>query len=190
MVTVAVPDTDDNSDARRAARIRALKEGRGWTWSRIAEAMGVKLETVQTWGSPTKAVKPNWPHLAKLAELFDTTPGWIETGDDTAPPADPAMTLRYDVDQLRGQVAHNAEAIRFIAENGERISRLEEALAAGRRELAEVREILEQQAVELMPVVTRLLQVEADRRSSEAHLPEAEERRASTGRRRSDLPPR
>jgi len=176
-----------DDDAARAARIRARIKELGWPVQRVADAVGVPKSTVESW-IYRRQVKPNWPHLAKLADVLDVTPGWLESGDQSAVPTDPVDMLRHDVDQFRGRLAHLDEQIRFIAANTQRITKLEEALADGRRELAEVREILEQQALDLMPVVTRLLQVEADRRSSEVRPPAAGERRASTGRRQNDPP--
>jgi transcriptional regulator with XRE-family HTH domain len=182
----AVPPGEDQA---RADRIRLLKDRARWTYQRLADEVGVNKGTAESW--VYRQVKPNWPHLARLAEVFDVTPGWIETGDETAAPADPLATVRYDVDQLKGIVAHLTEQVRFIAANRERLTGLEESLEAGRRELAEVREILDRQATELlMPIATRLLAGEADRRSSAAPLPEDAERRASTGRRRTDPPRR
>lgn len=175
--------TSGVDDRARAARIQQLKDSRGWTWQRLAAEVGVELVTAQTWGSPSKAVKPSWPHLAKLAQVFGTTPAWIETGEDTGEPADPVETLRYDVDQLRGRLTQLDQQIRFIAENRDGITRLEAAvekiLALLREQGTALGELLQEQSV----AQTEGL---AGRRAAEGHAPASGERRTASGRRQND----
>ena len=58
-------------DLERAERIRELKDQRGWSYQRLADEIGVSKPTAESW--VYRQVKPNWPHLARLAEVFDVT---------------------------------------------------------------------------------------------------------------------
>jgi len=171
------------ADVERAGRIRDLLKARGWTQARAAKELDVSQSTVESWVGVTKAVKPHWPHLARMAELFDVTPGWIETGDDRpAEPVDPVETLRHDVDQLRGRVTQLGEQFRFIAANTERITKLEGATD-------QMGEMLRDLGEALVPLTEALQSASADRRRDAGSPPPTGERRRVAGRRRNDQPP-
>lgn len=147
--TVTAMERTTSDDPRgRARRIASLKTGRGWTWARVAEEVGVSADTVESW--VYRGVKPSWPNLRRLAQVFDVSPTWIETGENSGNGTDPVATLEHRVDQIEMRARHGADLGRFVQSNIERIGGLEhrmEALEASamrvESELAGLRELME-----------------------------------------------
>lgn len=72
---------------RHIARLRARKR---LTQPAAAERVGVALRTYQQWEGGVSL--PYWRNLERLADVLDTTPEHILTGETAAPPAPPAPT--------------------------------------------------------------------------------------------------
>lgn len=66
-------------------RIKALREQRGYTLTEVAQYTGVADATVQRWESGNiKTIKQ--AHIAKLAMMFDCSPGYLMGWEDDCQP--------------------------------------------------------------------------------------------------------
>ena len=61
------------------ARIRELRAQSGMKQKTVADAVGVKVRTYQSWQSGTN-VPEEW-HLNRLADVFEVTPTYLLAGD-------------------------------------------------------------------------------------------------------------
>lgn len=57
------------------ARIRRLRDQRGWSQYVLADKVGVTQAGVSAWEQGHRV--PKWPELRALAEVFGIDPNWI-----------------------------------------------------------------------------------------------------------------
>lgn len=161
-------------DQDRGQRIKQLRREHGYTSGQaLAEAIGVHPRSVSNW----EAGKPiDGPNLARLAEVLDTTPGFIWTGKQDEP-ADPVSVIRARVDRLEGKLAqhdgdravalraHDKRVLDELAQIREQL----EALARSQRESALLLPDLAAEVRELRLAVQSLPHAGASDSQSEAN---------------------
>lgn len=67
------------------ARIRKLRDSRGWKQREFAKRLGVSQPAVSFWeldDDHQDSTKPSPDNLYKIAKLFDVTPQWLLFGDE------------------------------------------------------------------------------------------------------------
>ncbi len=61
---------------KRAERLKMCRKEKGYSLAYVAELIGVKHPTISRWESGfTSSIK--FPHLLKLAEIFQVNPDWL-----------------------------------------------------------------------------------------------------------------
>lgn len=103
----------------QAERIKELRAAKRVTQPEAAEAVGVSLRAYQAWELADSGLNPQ--NIKALAGYFNTTPDYIEYGDERAAAPD-----------LMGELA----AGELVAQ----LTRIEDALDDLKRELAELRD--------------------------------------------------
>jgi len=63
-------------------RIDELRQGRGWTEYRLAQASGIPQSTISGWYSGEKSVNPSRKSLEKLTKIFEITLSFLFADED------------------------------------------------------------------------------------------------------------
>ena len=77
------------------SRIQQERIERGMEQAELAKQVGVSEKSVSLWERGINS--PNWPHIKRLAELFEVHPGWLVSGDPPAREHDEAVRLLGDL---------------------------------------------------------------------------------------------
>lgn len=101
-------------------RLTAAREGAGLPIAAMAEALGLRPETLEGW--EVDQAEPTASLMGRIATVTGVSPVWLLTGQGRGPKDDPEGAL------LRAELA---DLRRLLAEATARVERLEEALLHG-----------------------------------------------------------
>ena len=101
-------------------RLTAAREGAGLDVAAMAEALGLRPETLEGW--EVDQAEPTASLMGRIATVTGVSPGWLLTGQGAGPRDDSAGAyIRAELTDLR----------QLLAEVNARVERLEEALSHG-----------------------------------------------------------
>ncbi|WP_405406034.1 helix-turn-helix transcriptional regulator [Paracoccus sp. Ld10] len=101
-------------------RLTAAREGAGLDIPAMAEALGLRPETLEGW--EVDQAEPTASLMGRIATVTGVSPVWLLTGQGAGPQdASAGAALRAELADLR----------RLLAEAAARVDRLEEALSHG-----------------------------------------------------------
>lgn len=101
-------------------RLTAAREGAGLEIAAMADALGLRPETLEGW--EVDQAEPTASLMGRIATVTGVSPVWLLTGQGAGPQdASAGAALRAELADLR----------RLLAEAAARVDRLEEALSHG-----------------------------------------------------------
>ena len=90
-------DLEKTTTSTFGTRLKALREEKGLTRTRLAEAIGSSITSVSNW--ETDAVVPSHKTVEKLAEYFIVFPAWLKTGKGPRTKSEAEQQRRQEIEK-------------------------------------------------------------------------------------------